>query len=249
MPFKAIGNLFSSAVSAAESLSPGEEIIGDVLPATSGSSWLLPAIVGGASYLGQSGANKTNMQIAQNQMDFQREMSNTAYQRATEDMKKAGLNPMLAYTQGGASTPGGATTQVQSKTAKAVDATQAQMIQNEQIANIKAQTALSNATAAKTMAETAVTTQELSNRKNQDLNLLEERQRIINAAKREGASAKQLEQLERNLRQAYTQAEQDYFLRQPLARFNEANPRLAQIIQGLGQFFGPTVSSATRLAK
>jgi hypothetical protein len=249
MPFKAIGNLFSSAVSAAESLVPGEEIIGDVLPAAAGSSWLLPAIMGGASYLGQTGANKTNMQIAQNQMDFQREMSDTAYQRATKDMMAAGLNPMLAYTKGGASTPGGATTQVQSSTAKAVDATQAQMLQNEQIANIKAQTTLSNAAAAKTMAETAVTTQELSNRKNQDLNLLEERQRIINAAKREGASAKQLEQLERNLRQAYTQAEQDYFLRQPLARFNEANPRLAQIIQGLGQFFGPTVSSATRLAK
>jgi len=32
-------------------------------------------------------------------------MSNSAYQRATTDMKKAGINPMLAYMQGGASTP------------------------------------------------------------------------------------------------------------------------------------------------
>lgn len=45
-------------------------------------------------------------QFHENQ-DFQREMSNTAYQRAMTDMQKAGLNPMLVAKLGGASTPGG----------------------------------------------------------------------------------------------------------------------------------------------
>lgn len=47
-------------------------------------------------------------QQAQKQMDFQERMSNTSYQRAIDDLRKSGLNPALAYQQGGASTTTGA---------------------------------------------------------------------------------------------------------------------------------------------
>lgn len=44
---------------------------------------------------------------AQKQMDFQERMSNTAYQRAMNDLIKAGLNPGLLYSASAASSPTG----------------------------------------------------------------------------------------------------------------------------------------------
>nr|QJB20116.1 MAG: DNA pilot protein [Microvirus sp.] len=58
--------------------------------------------------MGQSSANTAASNMQDKQMHFQAEQSNTAYQRATKDMQAAGINPMLAYMQGGASASPGA---------------------------------------------------------------------------------------------------------------------------------------------
>lgn len=64
---------------------------------------------------GQSQANQFNAQQATQQMEFQERMSNTSYRRNLADLKGAGLNPMLAISQGVASAPSGAMATAQSE--------------------------------------------------------------------------------------------------------------------------------------
>lgn len=82
-------------------------------------------ISAGLGFWGQDRTNSANAAIADKQMLFQENMSNTAYQRQVADMRSAGLNPMLAYIKGGgASTPPGASYVSQSPITAAVDAYQ-----------------------------------------------------------------------------------------------------------------------------
>jgi len=104
----------------------------------------------GLSLIGGLATNSSNRSIAAGNQDFQERMRATQYQTAVKDMEAAGLNPMLAYGQGGAGTPSGTTIPMQNP----VPASVTSALDAAQISKVRADTAVSSATAAKILAET-----------------------------------------------------------------------------------------------
>ncbi len=81
---------------------------------------VLPLVAAAGSAFSTYMANRATRNLTREQMAFQERMSGTSYQRAVKDMRLAGINPMLAYQQGGASTPGGASAEMKSVLGPAV---------------------------------------------------------------------------------------------------------------------------------
>lgn len=142
-------------------------------------SILGPVLAAGGSLLGgilgnrsreesAAAANAASAYSAAQQMEFQREMSNTSYQRAVADLKAAGINPMLAAIKGGATTPGGSSYTAQMPqqfdvVTPAVEAYNRTQVSSAQSAQYEAQTGLTNTQVKQVEAATDKIREEIQN--------------------------------------------------------------------------------------
>lgn len=120
--------------------------------------YLIPAaasVIGGMlSKEGQEDANVQNVELGREQMAFQERMSNTQYQRAVADMRAAGLNPLLAYQQGGSGTPAGSMPRVENAMGAAVSSAASGFQASMGAQQMAANTELTRAQAEKVKSET-----------------------------------------------------------------------------------------------
>lgn len=112
-----------------------------------------PISMGMAALAGSALSNIVGISQAGKQRDFQEMMSGTAYQRAVADLKAADLNPMLAYSQGGASTPPGSMPNISDMSGAVSTALQAKQI-DAQVKQLQSQSDLNQQNTALARAQT-----------------------------------------------------------------------------------------------
>lgn len=104
--------------------------------------WIGAAISGAENSMDRQGGTIFNHYWARRNEEFNRSQADSAYSRAVADMQRAGLNPMLAYSQGGASSAQGAKAQYERGGRDPGAAYTSGAVAREQIANMRAQNRL-----------------------------------------------------------------------------------------------------------
>jgi len=158
-------------------------------------------------------ANVASAESAARQMEFQREMSDTSYQRAVADLKAAGINPMLAAMKGGATTPGGSSYQAQMPQVydtftPAVESYNRTQLSSAQTAQTEAQTGLTNTQVKQVEAATDKIREEIKNIPTEGERL---RQMVFNLAAQENLY----------LQQAYTEKDRQRMLKATVTKLVE----------------------------
>lgn len=114
---------------------------------------LLAAGAGASSLIGGIIGNRSRSKEAAKNRSFQERMRNTSWQAGVADMEAAGLNPALAYQQGGASSPSGAMATQEDVISPAVSSAMAAKRLAEEIQQIKANVSQTKMMTQKTQAE------------------------------------------------------------------------------------------------
>lgn len=204
------------------------------------------AIGGGASVIGGAMQNSAAERASDKQMAFQERSARHSYQWATQDMRKAGINPILAYKQGGSGTLSGSSYTPQNigaafasgAAAGAGPASSAVQASRQQIEldNIKADTALKSA---QDKTQAALQIQALAQAGQANANSALATQQTANAFATERAIM------------------QDFHIRKPqatIATFDDEfwrSPAAAPLLvtRRIMESLNPGISSATSLAK
>lgn len=143
------------------------------------------AVEGAGSIWGQHSANKANERLARENREWSERMSNSAIQRQMNDLRAAGINPILAGKFGGAPVPSATTASMQNElsgitgtTGKALEAmrTKADIAKTRTDTNTSASQAAyydeqaknSRANTAKTLIETKLHASKLPSESNKE---------------------------------------------------------------------------------